>query len=101
MNKKSEKRVRTGTVMVRVTDEEKHIINCNAKDAGLKAPAFLRAVGMGRKTANTIDKQVINELRRLGGLQKHLFNNSGGAHSKEYSAILIEIKSVIQRIGGN
>ncbi|WP_279574096.1 hypothetical protein [Burkholderia anthina] len=40
----------------------------------------------------------MNELRRLGGLQKHLFNEGGGVLSKEYAAVLVELKQAILRI---
>jgi hypothetical protein len=46
-----------------------------------------------------MEGHILNELRRLGGLQKHLFNEGGGKLSKEYAQILVELKTAISRIG--
>ena len=94
----SDSRKRTTALAVRLTPEEANAIKEKARDAGVPVSEFLRAAALGRKTRNTIDSQVINELRRLGGLQKHLFNESDGQHSKEFSAVLVEIKNAITRI---
>ena len=60
---------------------------------------FVLAAALGRRTRTKIDMHILNELRRLGGLQKHLFNEGGGLLSKEYAAILVEIREAITRIG--
>ncbi len=97
----SESRKRTLALAVRVTPEEADALREKARDAGTSVSGFLRACALGRKTRNTIDSQVINELRRLGGLQKHLFTESGGANSREFAAILVEIKQAVVRISGD
>ena len=60
---------------------------------------FVLAAALGRRTRTKIEAHILNELRRLGGLQKHLFNEGGGTLSKEYAAILVEIREAIARIG--
>lgn len=42
--------------------------------------------------------QIINELRRLGGLQKKIHNDTGGAYSGKTAEILMDIKLAIERI---
>ncbi|VBC99309.1 mobilization protein MobB [Burkholderia pseudomallei] len=59
---------------------------------------FVLAAALGRRTRSKIDAHIINELRRLGGLQKHLFNEGRGVLSKEYAAVLVELKQAILRI---
>lgn len=85
-------------IMVRVSPDEKHTIEEQAHDAGLSAPAFLRALGLNKRVTSKADKHLINELRKLGGLQKHLFNEGKGILSKEYAQILVEIQRAIARI---
>jgi hypothetical protein len=92
-------RKKTKIIMVRATPEEHEKIKEKASDLGLSVPAFLRACSLSKKTRSRTDAHVLNELRRLGGLQKLLFNEGGGALSKEYAGILIEIKTAISRIG--
>ncbi|RPE25266.1 NTP pyrophosphohydrolase [Burkholderia pseudomallei] len=60
---------------------------------------FVLTAALGRRTRTKIEAHILNELRRLGGLQKHLFNEGGGMLSKEYAAILVEIREAIARIG--
>ncbi|KGW39054.1 putative plasmid mobilization protein [Burkholderia pseudomallei MSHR1000] len=60
---------------------------------------FVLAAALGRRTRTKIEAHILNELRRLGGLQKHLFNEGGGMLSKEYAAILVELRGAIARIG--
>lgn len=98
---KSETRKRTVALAVRLTPEEATAIKTKARDSGVPVSEFLRAAALGRKTRSTLDSQFINELRRLGGLQKHLFNESGGQHSREFAAILVEIKNAVAQIAGD
>jgi len=60
---------------------------------------FVLAAALGRRTRTKIEAHILNELRRLGGLQKHLFNEGGGVLSKEYAAVLVEVREAIARIG--
>ncbi|HBN7839066.1 ribbon-helix-helix protein, CopG family [Pseudomonas aeruginosa] len=101
----SENRKRTVNLKVRCLPEEADEIKDKAIDAGVSVSEFLRCAALKRKTRSTIDSQIINELRRLGGLQKHLFTEAGGHDggsylSKEYADILVAIKEAIQRIEG-
>ncbi|WP_171017168.1 plasmid mobilization protein MobA [Pseudomonas sp. G(2018)] len=95
----SETRKKTELIMVRVTPEEKAALTERAHDANLTTPAYLRDCGLGRTIRSKVEHHVINELRRLGGLQKHLFKEGGGAKSKEFAEILVEIQRAIARIG--
>jgi hypothetical protein len=46
-----------------------------------------------------MEAHILNELRRLGGLQKHLFNEGKGIGSKEYSEVLVVLKDTVRQIG--
>jgi len=94
----SEARKKSKLVMVRVTPEDYDELRSRALDTGTTVPEYLRACGMGRTTRSAVDSQLINELRRLGGLQKHLFKEGEGQLSKEYSEVLVAIQSAIARI---
>lgn len=99
----SEKRRRVVNLKVRCLPEEADAIRQKAQDSGVTVSEFLRCAGLGRKTRSTLDSQIINELRRLGGLQKHLFSEGGGHAgggrlSREYADILVAITEAIKRI---
>lgn len=97
----SEKRIKTKHIMVRVSPEEKAEVESLAHDVGLSAPAYLLHCGLGKRVVSKVDKHLVNELRKLGGLQKHLFNEGKGLHSKEYAAILVTIQEAITRIAAS
>lgn len=97
---KSESRNRTALLpSIRCYPEEKEIITTKAKASGLSVGAYMLRSGLGRRIESKCDTEMIMELRRLGGLQKHLFNEGRGnvseVFSKEYSEVLVAIKKAI------
>ncbi|ALR07865.1 mobilization protein (plasmid) [Xylella fastidiosa] len=95
----SEERQKTKHVMVRVTPEQLASLREKATDSGVTVPEYLRACGLNHRIRSKMEAHIINELRRLGGLQKYLFTQGGGVLSKEFAAVLVEIRSAITRIG--
>ncbi|WP_310888289.1 MULTISPECIES: plasmid mobilization protein MobA [Burkholderia] len=96
----SEQRRRTGTLPpIRCYEDEEALVRERARDCGMSVGQFVLAAALGRRTRTKIEAHILNELRRLGGLQKHLFNEGGGMLSKEYAAILVELREAIARIG--
>ncbi len=94
----SENRRMTRHIMVRTTPDQLAMLQEKALDCGVSVPEYLRLCGLGRRTRSHVDAHVVNELRRLGGLQKHLFKEGHGVLSKEYAGILVEIRAAIARI---
>ncbi|TOZ67564.1 hypothetical protein DIJ60_01870 [Burkholderia pseudomallei] len=96
----SKQRRRTGTLPpIRCYEDEEALVRERARDCGMSVGQFVLAAALGRRTRTKIEAHILNELRRLGGLQKHLFNEGGGMLSKEYAAILVELREAIARIG--
>ncbi|AVE06492.1 mobilization protein [Pseudomonas palleroniana] len=96
----SEQRRRTGWLpAIRCFEEEEALVREKTHDSGMSVGQFVLAAALKRQTRSKIDSHVINELRRLGGLQKHLFRQSDGALSREHSNVLVEITDAIKRIG--
>ncbi|WP_080337065.1 plasmid mobilization protein MobA [Burkholderia pseudomallei] len=84
---------------IRCYEDEEALVRERARDCGMSVGQFVLAAALGRRTRTKIEAHILNELRRLGGLQKHLFNEGGGMLSKEYAAILVELRGAIARIG--
>jgi hypothetical protein len=96
----SEQRRRTGWLpAIRCFEEEEALVREKAHDSGMSIGQFMLAAALKRQTRSRIDAHIINELRRLGGLQKHLFSQGDGALSREYANVLVEIADAIKRIG--
>ena len=83
---------------IRCLEEEGVAVREKAADCGLSVGRFVLLAALGRETKSKVDAQIGNGLRRVGGLQKHLFNEGGGQLSKEYSEVLVAIQAAIVRI---
>ena len=71
---KSESRQKGRVINLRCTEEEANILKEKAKAAGISTSDLLRRSALNRKIVTRTDQRLMNELLRLGGLQKHLFN---------------------------
>lgn len=84
---------------IRYTPSEKSEIEQHADHAGLTMSEYLRRRALGKRVMSIADEKIINELRRIGGLLKHVHNESGGAYAAQTASALGELMSVIVRIG--
>lgn len=75
------------------------MIRRKAEAAGIGVSDLLRRSALNRKIVTRTDQRLMNELLRLGGLQKHLFNqmqdNMTTELSKQFSEVLVEVKKAI------
>ena len=85
-------------VNVRLTSQEKERLRDDADMAGLSMSALIRARYFGRPVVAHADQVLIKELRRVGGLLKHIHNESGGAYSAETSAALFLVNEAIRKV---
>lgn len=88
-------------VNVRLTSEEKERLRDDADMAAMSMSALIRARYFGRPVVAHADQVMIKELRRLGGLMKHLHNESNGAYAPETSVALQLLIDAIKRVGKN
>lgn len=66
---------------LRLLVSEKQRLAEDAENAGLSMSELVRRRYFGRPIVTRSDKAVIRELRRQGGLLKHIHNQSNGAYS--------------------
>ena len=85
-------------VNIRLTTEEKERLRDDADMASLSMSALVRARYFGRPVVAHADQVMIKELRRVGGLLKHVHNESAGAYSAETSAALFLVNEAIKKI---
>jgi hypothetical protein len=91
------KKKRAAMIILRILPEEKAAIAAEADKAGLTVSEYIRRRSLGRPVKSRMNEKVINELRRLGGLQKHLATKY--QHKKDaIDEVLVEIKSAILRL---
>ena len=90
---------KTSLVVVRCTPEEKMQAEALASEAGLSVSALFRRRALGLPVHSAADAKMINELRKLGGLVKHIHNQTNGVNSYETATVLVELVAAIKRIG--
>ena len=85
-------------INVRLTGAEKARLKEDADAAGLSVSELVRRRYFGRPIVANADAVMLKEVRRLGGLLKHIHSESRGAYSKETAAALVAIKGYIEKL---
>jgi hypothetical protein len=88
----------TALVRLRLKPSEKQRIRDDADLAGLTISEFMRRRSLGRPIMPAADLAVVRELRRLGGLLKHVHVESGGAYSERTAAAIDDLRRCVDRI---
>lgn len=87
----SDKRQKTVIKTLRFTPDESEVIAKQAEAVGLTPSAFIRNAALNKKITPKTDVDFLNELLRLGRLQKHLFVEGKRTGDKDYSTVLVAI----------
>ncbi len=85
-------------VNVRLLSDEKEKLRSDADLAGLSMSELIRRRYFGRPIVAHADAVLLKELRRLGGLLKHVHNESNGAYSHDTAAALSLLKAAIEKL---
>jgi hypothetical protein len=84
-------------VNVRYTASEYAELESDATACGMTVSTYVRHRTLGRRVVSRVDQQMIGLLNKIGGLQKHWFNEIG-THPAQTAAILAEIHGTISEI---
>jgi hypothetical protein len=85
-------------INVRLTSAEKAALKEDADLAGLSMSELVRRRYFGRPIVANADAIMLKELRRLGGLLKHIHNQSAGAYSQATASAIAELRIYIQKL---
>jgi len=88
-------------INVRLTSAEKAKLKDDADLASMSMSALVRRRYFGRPIVANADAMMIKELRRLGGLLKHIHTQSGGNCSQQTAATLARVKAYIERLSSD
>ena len=91
---------RRAVLNIHVATTERAAVLEQARACGLTVSSYCRSLILGRVVTSRADLSVVNELRRLGGLLKHIHNESRGAYSATTAAALNDVRAAIRRIAG-
>ena len=79
--KEPQKPQRPKRIYARLTEAEYADLQEQADAAAISFSEYIRRRIFARRVVSKLDIRVLAELRRLGGLLKHVHNESGGAYS--------------------
>jgi hypothetical protein len=85
-------------INVRLTCTEKAKLKEDADLASLSMSELIRRRYFGRPIIANADAIMLKELRRIGGLLKHIHNQSDGIYSKDTAAALVALKEYIGKL---
>ena len=88
----------TERIGVRLTASEKVKLRVDADDAGLSVSELVRRRYFGRKIVAHADEKMIRHLNRIGGLLKHIHNQSGGIYAAETARALRQVYAYIDQL---
>ncbi|SDC19712.1 hypothetical protein SAMN05216345_101887 [Cupriavidus sp. YR651] len=83
---------------MRLTSAEKARLKEDADIAGLSMSELVRRRYFGKPIVANADTLMLKELRRVGGLLKHVHNQSGGAYSRDTAGALVALKVYIEKL---
>lgn len=83
---------------VRMTNEEERELRVQSAAAGLTLSEYTRRRTFGRPVISRTDETMLAELRRVGGLLKHIHNESKGAYSADTAMALDDVREAIKAI---
>ena len=90
---------KTDRVTIRFRKQELKELLEQADISGLNVAELIRRRSLNKRITAAIDLKMLAELRRLGGLLKHFFNETGGLHSNKTANILDELHAAAIRVG--
>ncbi|HHY0492722.1 plasmid mobilization protein [Oceanihabitans sediminis] len=85
-------------IPVRCTAAQKEAIKVNAELCGLSMSEYLRRLGLGEQIQSKADLAAIGQLNRFGGLLKHLYSTSQGAHSIDTKQALDQVNQLLKKM---
>ena len=88
----------TEHINIRVTPKERTQIQEQSEISGLTISEYSRRRICGRRILSKIERGMIFELRRQGGLMKLIFNESHGMYSDKTAEAISNINSFISKL---
>lgn len=88
-------------ITIRLSAVEEEVLLKDANLAQITISELIRRRYYGREILASTDAQTIRELRRMGGLLKHIWSESSIDLSKEIRPVLDTIRNSIERLANN
>ena len=89
---------RTNRLNLRFSDSEINELAKRAAHFGVSKSEYIRKRVFGKKLVSHVNQELAAELRRQGGLLKHIHNETQGIYSEKTIKMLDDIRDTIKRI---
>jgi hypothetical protein len=83
-------------ITLRVSNDEYLIIKEQADVAALSVSEYIRRRVFSKRVVSKLDMRILAELRRLGGLLKHVHTESDGEYSEDTGKALTAINTYVR-----
>ena len=100
-NKLTRIKNKTHRITFRLTESEYAQISDNIAVCGLTVSSFARKRLLGIRIASHADIAVLSELRRLGGLLKHIYNETRGEYSLLTAQAIMDLSTYAYTLAKN
>jgi hypothetical protein len=97
-NTRPERERRTRRITFRLSEPEYAHIMDELEICGLSVSALARCRLLGTRVASKADLAVLGELRRLGGLFKHSYTETGGVYSELTAQAIMDISNCVKTL---
>ena len=94
----TEKENLTRRITFRLSESEYAQVSDELTVCGLSLSAFARKRLLGQRVASKADLAVLGELRRLGGLLKHIHNETRGAYSSLTAQAIRDLSAYVRTL---
>jgi hypothetical protein len=84
---------------IRFRPDEMAELEAQSEINGMSLSELIRRRALQKRFVPATDLKTISELRRIGGLIKHLFNETNGLYRQKTSALLDELYAAVVRVG--
>ncbi len=88
----------TERITVRLHPDEKARLQEDATLAGVSIGELVRRQYFNRSIQSNVDRVMIRQLTKIGGLLKHIHNQSEGAYSAQTAEMLSDLQSYIRKL---
>lgn len=90
---------KTARFTIRFRNEERDELEAQAEIHGLSISELIRRRALQKRIVPVTDLKTISELRRIGGLIKFFYNETGGLYRHRTAALLDELHAAVVRVG--
>lgn len=85
-------------VTLRYSETQYASLSERAENASLSVSEYIRSISVNGRVLSRTDVKMLSELRKLGGLLKHIHNETRGAYSEDTANAIRALESYVRKL---